>query len=149
MLIHPERKNRQEEMAATKEEVEQLLRKLFKGGPVERVPRNRKDSEVFLALAASRIESRAVLTESEVNDQLSDWLGGLADPHYLDHVTVRRYLVDFGMLFRDPEGHSYRANQAVISRYIDAAARAVVPVTILQEVKQDRSARRRASQANG
>ena len=75
-----------EEMAATKEEVEQLLRKLFKGGPVERVPRNRKDSEVFLALAASRIESRAVLTESEVNDQLSDWLGGLADPHYLDHV---------------------------------------------------------------
>ena len=53
------------------------------------------------------------------------------------------------MLFRDPEGHSYRANQAVISRYIDAAARAVVPVTILQEVKQDRSARRRASQANG
>ena len=136
-------------MAATKEEVEHLLRKLFKGGAIERVPRNRKDAEIFLALAASRIESQAVLSEPEVNDQLSEWLAGLADPHYLDHVTVRRYLVDFGMLFRNPEGHSYKTNQAVINRYIDADARAIVPAEILLQVEQDRAKRRRANQANG
>lgn len=132
-------------MAATKEEVEHLLRKLFKGGTVRRIPKGRKETEIFLALAASAVDSRAVLSEKDLNEQLMDWLNGIADPRALDHVTLRRYLVDFGMLFRDPEGHSYKTNQAVIARYIDADARAILPGDIHDEVELDRIERRRAN----
>ena len=146
---HLVRKNRREEMAATKEEVEQLLRRLFKGGLIGRIPKGRKDAEVFLALAAARVDSQAYLTESEINEELKDWLEGMANPSDLDHVTVRRYLVDLGMVFRDAEGHSYRTNQAVINRYIDVSARTVAPTEILAEVELARAQRRKVNRANG
>lgn len=131
-------------MAATREEVEHLLRKLFKGGAVERVPKNRKDAEIFLALAAARVDSQVVMSEPELNEQLAEWLDGVANQNALDHVTLRRYLVDFAFLFRDPDGQRYRTNQAVISRYIDVDARTVLPREIQTEVAQDRARRRRA-----
>lgn len=133
-------------MAATKEEVERLLRRLFNGGSIERVPKNRKDAEAFLALAASHVESRSVLTETELNEQLSDWLDGVANQNALDHVTLRRYLVDLGMLFRDAEGQNYQANQTVIGRYINPEARAIQPSVLSGEVELERAKRRRSQQ---
>mgnify|MGYP000754821816 CR=1 FL=1 len=110
----------------------------------ERVPKNRKDAEIFLALAAARVDSQVVLSEPELNEQLSEWLDGVANQNSLDHVTLRRYLVDYAFLFRDPDGQRYRSNQAVISRYIDVDARTVLPREIQVEVAQDRARRRRA-----
>lgn len=133
-------------MAATKEEVEHLLRKLFNGGAIERVPKSRKDAEVFLALAAAQVESQALLTESELNEQLSQWLVGVADPDALDHVTLRRYLVDHAFLLRDTQGLQYQTNQAVISRYIKADARTVQPSEVCAAVAQDRERRRLAQE---
>lgn len=131
-------------MAATKEEVEQLLRNLFKGGAVERVPRGRKQAEMFLALAASQVDSTAVVSEAELNEQLTAWLAVVANQQSLDHVTLRRYLVDFAFLLRDPEGQQYQTNQAVINRYIELEARSIHPGEIMAQVQQERSLRRQA-----
>jgi len=129
-------------MAATSDEVDQLLRNLFNGGRVERVPKNRKDAEVFLALAAAFLDPQAVMSERELNDLLSEWLSGVADQSLLDHVTLRRYLVDHALLFRDPDGNRYRANQAVSSGYIEAPARMLRPADVFDQIQAERAERR-------
>ncbi len=129
-------------MAATREEVEQLLQNLFKGGAVERVPRSRKQAEIFLALAAAQVDSKAVLSEAEINEQLAAWLSVVANQNALDHVTLRRYLVDYAFLVRDPNGYHYQTNQAVINRYIEVDARSIHPGEMLAEVAADRARRR-------
>jgi hypothetical protein len=134
-------------MAATKGEVEHLLRKLFNGGAIERVPKNRKDADVFLALAAARVDSQVTLSEPELNEQLSEWLDGVADQNALDHVTLRRDLVDYGFVLRDYEGTRYRTNQTVIDQFIDREARTVLPSAVKSEVEQERARRRRANQS--
>lgn len=111
---------------------------------MRRMPKNRKDTEILLALAASTFDPQKVYSEKEVNEHLSEWLLGFAKPAGVDHVTVRRYLVDYYFLLRDVPGMSYRTNQAVISSVIDADARSVQPRAILDEALKERARRKRA-----
>lgn len=55
---------------------------------------------------AARLDPEAVLTEREVTARLA---GGL---RCLDPVTLRRELVDAGLLSRDPRGRAYRVTPA-------------------------------------
>jgi hypothetical protein len=70
-------------------------------------------------------------------------MAGFSNPVHLDHVTIRRYLVDLAMLLRDAEGSRYRSNQSVISRFIEAATRSVNPRVVYEAVQADRALRRR------
>ena len=127
----------------TPKQMEQILRNLFNGGKLERLPKNRRHAEALLALAAASLDSQSEFTEPELNSILGDWLADFADPVFLDHVTVRRYLVDLGMLLRDAEGSRYRTNQPVIGRIIEASTRSVNPRVVYQAVQAERALRRR------
>ena len=129
-------------------DMETLLRRLLKPGRMKRVPKNRNEAQAFLALAASVLDPRMDYTEQELNEQLADWLAGFARTSSLDHVTIRRWLVDLNLLLRDAPGSSYRTNQAVINTIITPEARMVQPAVILQEVSADRMARRRAHESS-
>ena len=123
---------------------ERIFRRLLKGGRLRRLPKSRRDTEVFLALAAAALDPRAVYAEPDVNDRLREWLEPFA---LIDHVTVRRYLVDYSMLLRDAAGSSYRANQAIISKVIDAEVRSLLPGDILLNLERERLNRKKASQS--
>jgi hypothetical protein len=129
--------------AISKEELESIFRNIFNGGVMDRLPKSRRNADAFLALAAASLESQEVFTEAELNARLADWMASFANPRQLDHVTVRRYLVDLSMLLRDPEGRSYRTNQTVISRQIAPDARTVQPKEILDQIQAARLLRRR------
>ena len=127
-----------------RQEVENVLRRLFNGGEIRRLPKSRRDTEALLALAASSLDPRQQYTENELNDALIEWLEGFSY-QTLDHVTIRRYLVDLNMLLRDEPGTWYRTNQVVINTIIDPDARSIRPVEIYREVAQAREARKQAS----
>lgn len=129
-------------MLVNPKEMEKILRNLFNGGLVTRLPKNRRHAEALLALAASSLDSQAVYSEAELKCALEDWMAGFTDPVHFDHVTVRRYLVDLGMMLRDAQGSSYRTNQIVISQFIELETRTVHPNQIFLDVQQARAQRR-------
>ncbi len=126
-------------------DVESLLRRILKAGPMRRLPKNRQDTDTFLALAASVLDPQATYSETDLNELLIEWMSPFIDPVSLDHVTVRRYMVDASMLLRDAEGNHYRANQVIINRVILPEARTLRPDEVLATLQTERAARRKAA----
>ena len=127
----------------TNEQTVMIFKRLLKGGVMKRMPRGRRDTEVFLALAASSLDPQMTYSESELNNLLTEWMEDFTSPMTMDHATVRRYLVDFGFLMRDQSGSSYTANQTVINKAIEPAARSVHPRYVLEGVQRERDQRKR------
>jgi hypothetical protein len=129
---------------ATRTDVEKLLRRLVNGGPIRRLPKSRKDTDLFLALAASVLDPRAAYAETEINEALQDWMREFTCPINLDHVTIRRYLVDHRFVLREETGTNYRTNQAIINSVIEPDARSVEPQLIFRAVQEEREQRKLA-----
>ena len=128
-----------------KEQARKVLSRLFNGGAIRRIPKNRQDAKVFLALAASSFDPQVGYSEPEVNEHLLDWMDSITRPASIDHVTVRRYLVDFHFLLRDNKGTLYRTNQSAINMVIEPEARSIHPRYVLEEVTLEREQRKLAS----
>jgi hypothetical protein len=128
-----------------KQQTEKVLRRILKGGIMRRMPKSMKDTEIFLALAASSLDPQCAYSESEINDHLIEWMEGFTRPSALDHVTVRRCLIDHYFLLRDQSGSSYTTNQTIINKVIDPAARSIQPRYIFEELQREREKRRRAA----
>ena len=111
-------------------EVSALLARLLGAGELTRLPSRRADLEVFLALAAALFEAGRLYREDEVNERLRDWLERFASRRQLDHVTLRRALVDMRYLLRDAPGLAYRCNPAKIAMQLTEAACNVDPGAI-------------------
>lgn len=126
----------------TSDQVKGVLRRIFNGGEMRRLPKSRKDTEALLALAASSLDPQMTYSEAEVNEAISEWMQGFTDPITLDHVTLRRYMVDTFILLRDPHGTTYKTNQMIINQVIKPEARAVQPLLVLQEVAEERAKRK-------
>lgn len=54
------------------------------------------------------MDSAKACTERQVNEIIQDWNREVAPAIDTDHVTVRRYLVDYGLLERSRDGSTYR-----------------------------------------
>ena len=61
----------------------------------------------------------------------------------MEHVTIRRSLVDYHFVLRDVSGDVYRPNQPVINDVIEPAVRSIQPRYVFEEVERDKLARRR------
>jgi hypothetical protein len=99
------------------EDYRKVLRDYFAREGVKPFPRRWKYRLLILYSAIRRLELGLPYTEDEVNDAIVEWQkrhGGFLD---LDHVTLRRYLVDLGFLDRNPSGSVY----AVIHSFLEEA----------------------------
>lgn len=126
-------------MKRTETEVRATLRRMLANGPLTALPRRPHDLEVLLTLAAARFEPQRAYSEAQVNDLLQAWLEPFSSPFGVDHVTVRRCLVDSRLLVRDKAGSTYK-----LARSIEEAARAVEPARIMAEARLEREKRKRA-----
>ena len=66
-----------------------------------------EDFDILLLALAREFPEARNYTEREVNETLHHWLqtaGAMLD---VDHVELRRWLVDFAILSRDAYGHAY------------------------------------------
>ncbi len=79
------------------ERVESLLRSFIRGGRLVRLPAQWQRKLVVLNhIAARSFEDERRYSETEINDILRGWCDGGG----IDHVTIRRYLVDLQLLHR-------------------------------------------------
>jgi hypothetical protein len=72
------------------------------------LPRRRRDREILMKSIRMRVEPGRVYSEIEVNALLQAWQREVAPALEVDHVTLRRLLVDYGELERSRDGSAYR-----------------------------------------
>jgi len=117
------------------------LKRLLANGRLTAVPKRPDDQEVLVALAASQLDPQRSWLESEVNERLVTWLDTISEPFGIDHVTLRRMLVDSGLLIRTTSGSTYRINAERLGRI--EAVRGIDPAAVLAQVRAERDLRKR------
>ena len=123
------------------EQTHRVLKRLLVNGPLTGLPRRPDDQALLLGLAASRFEAHRAYRESEVNEVLRTWLQTFCAPFGIDHVTMRRLMVDSGLLSRDPPGSTYRIDPARIE--VLGPGDAIEPAQVLAEIQSEREARKK------
>jgi hypothetical protein len=119
----------------------QALRRLLANGRLTAIPKRPADQELIVVLAASQIDAHRGLLEGEVNEQLKTWLETISEPFGIDHVTLRRMLVDSRLLTRSRSGSVYQINLERLGE-IDAI-KGIAPADVLAQVRNERDLRKR------
>lgn len=91
-----------ERFAITEEENAEILAAYFKQGlegPLSEFPKKQKRKAAILRQLIKRFAAGRKYSEKEVN--------GILNEAYSDYVTLRRYLIDYGLLDREDDGSSY------------------------------------------
>jgi hypothetical protein len=93
-----------ESRKAVDERTQALIQAFLRDGRLVRLPaRLTRRKEVLRYLATRDFRAGAWYTERQVNDVLRDWCEGAET----DYVSVRRYLVDYGILDRQDAAGDY------------------------------------------
>ena len=72
------------------------------------LPTRRKDRWILLHAISRQFSPDEILSEKEVNERIEEWLSGPGKTMHVDHVWIRRELIDGRFLERDPAGKEYR-----------------------------------------
>ena len=135
-------KMKKHQIQKDKNDVINILRRMFNGGVMHRLPKKQQDAHAIRALSLVDLDPDKFYDEFEINKYLSAWLDIIgADDGLSDHVTLRRSLVDFGFLRRASDGAVYRVVPEMIDEYLSADAKLINPKEIFAEVEADRHAR--------
>lgn len=94
-------------MVTVEEFLERLCRLGADRGP-RGFPRKQRDRQILMKSILMLMDSGSTYTEPEVNELLQAWSRDVAPAVQTDHVTLRRWLVEYGHLERTADGGSYR-----------------------------------------
>jgi hypothetical protein len=128
-------------MIQPREEGRRAMKRLLGNGPLVAVPKRQSDQQLLLRLAAARFEPRRTYREREVNEALKGWIETFCDPDGIDHVTLRRLLVDSRLLTRTTSGSTYRVNRERLGETESVAG--IEPAEVLAEIRSERDSRKR------
>jgi hypothetical protein len=92
---------------------DRLLRLCVHSG-IRGLPRKRRDQHILLKSVILTLDRTEEYTENAVNRKLQSWLNEVGCSIELDHVRLRRHLVDAEYLGRSRDGSRYWV--AVLSR---------------------------------
>jgi hypothetical protein len=134
-------------MSDPRDRARRALRRLLANGPLTGVPKRPADQELCMTLAASKFDAGRNYLESEVNKQLAAWLKSISEPFGIDHVTLRRMLVDSRFLIRTSSGSIYRFNSERV-REVEAI-KEIEPADVLAEIRNERDVRKRQRPLHG
>lgn len=94
-----------------------ITEKLFKSrfvplvmGGGSLLKKSAEDQHILFVSAMLRLEPGRTYSEGELNETLKPWSATFGDGFGLDHVTLRRHLIDAGFLLRDAAGKTYTLN---------------------------------------
>ena len=118
---------------------ERLARLCIQGGIWE-LPKSLKDRHILFKSMQLQFDATRSHSEPEVNERLSTWMREVAPGLDSDTANLRRYLVDFRYLSREPDGRAYRVAQEAFE--FASQVDALDPVTILREARATRDRRR-------
>jgi len=126
---------------SSREPARRILERLLANGPLTALPKRAGDQHLVALLAATRFAPGEIYLEAEVNARLVAWLETISVPYGIDHVTMRRLLVDSRLLTRTKSGSSYHLDAASAAG-IDAV-RALDPAELLATIAGERDRRKR------
>lgn len=107
-------------------------------------PRKPRDQHILFKSIILRLEPPRTYTEAELNEELRQWLSQVGQTLELDHVSLRRYLVDAGYLIRDGAGRSYQVALAQTDGVFEPDVEALNPVVVLAEAARQIEAQKQA-----
>jgi hypothetical protein len=128
-------------MNDNRDKAHRALKRLLANGPLTAVPKRPADQQLLVALAGARFDAHSGYLEREVNERLRTWLETISEPFGIDHVTLRRLLVDSRILSRTNSGSMYRLNLEKIGDV--EAVREINPADVLIEIRNERDRRKR------
>jgi hypothetical protein len=111
------------------------------------LPRRHDDQLIVLRSITLALDPQATYRERQVNETIQQWILSVGSRGSWDHVTLRRALVDEGLLVRDRAGSTYRLVPPEDLPFAPDVA-AVDPVAVLSaaaQARRERDARYRAN----
>lgn len=72
------------------------------------LPKEKVNQHILLKSAVLTIGRTGTFTEKEINEKIKYWINHVSQIKNIDHVTLRRRLVDDGYLTRNNDGSSYQ-----------------------------------------
>jgi len=128
----------------TAAEFEQRIADLCLGGIGPGLPRKRRDRHILLKAAAMALGQGSEHSEGAINEVLESWLDSLGPAVRLDHVSLRRYLIDEGYVERDVAGRVYRVREVESQpERFQLAVESLDSLEIVRRASADRERRRR------
>jgi hypothetical protein len=128
-------RNRQADQISAREFQDRLLRLCVHSG-MRGLPRKRRDQHILLKSVILTLDRTEEYTENAVNRKLQSWLNEVGYSIELDHVRLRRHLVDAEYLGRSRDGSRYWV--AVLSRNQYRFDSAIEDLDIYRLVRQSR-----------
>ena len=95
------------EKEITAQEFEKRLVALCRGTN-SGLPRKHRDRHIIFRSIVQTLDAKVMYSEQSLNEGLKAWASAVGMGIAVDHVTLRRYLVDAGYLCRDRQGTNYR-----------------------------------------
>ena len=96
--------------AITSREFRRRITALCLGGVGPGLPRKQRDRHILLKSVALLLGHGRAYTESTINTALKLWLATAGPAVRLDHVSLRRHLIDEGYVTRDSVGSRYEVS---------------------------------------
>ncbi|RKX26884.1 MAG: hypothetical protein DRP47_07490 [Candidatus Zixiibacteriota bacterium] len=114
---------------------------LKKGG--RGLPRKRQDQHILFKSIALILEPHRDYSESELNEVLKQWLAKIGQKIEIDHVTLRRHLVDEGYISRDRAGMLYKVNDAKMADLFEPETNAINPAKVIEKALKRKEQKKR------
>jgi hypothetical protein len=113
---------------------------LVLGGPG--LPKKPLDRHVLLISSILKLEPARQYSENELNDQLREWTTPFGTQFGLDHVTLRRYLIDEKYIKRDAAGQSYELATTDLPYTFDRSIAALDLEQLIAAARSEREKRK-------
>ncbi len=105
-------------------------------------PNDDLNQHVLLKSAVLSMDNSGTYTEQEVNEELKHWINHICRIKDIDHITLRRRLVDEGYLTRAKDGSRYQLSQAG-PPYFDTAIEHLQIREVLENAREEIARRKR------
>ena len=102
------------------------------------LPKKHLDRHILFISAILKLEPGRPYSEKEINEELQVWIIRFGRNFGLDHVTLRRYLVDEKYLARDAAGGTYQLATEGLPYTFDVSIRELDLEKLVAEARQAR-----------
>ena len=102
-----------------------------------------EDQHILFVSAVLELDHNREYNEADLNSALKPWSAAFGEGFGLDHVTLRRYLIDEKYILRDAAGTVYRVNTNKLPVTYDEAITGLDLERMLEEAHREREERKR------
>jgi len=128
-------------MIQPRETTQRSLKRMLANGPLTAVPKRPSDQQLLVELAAAHLDAQKDYSEKELNEALKAWLATFCEPYSIDHVTLRRMLVDARLVQRTKSGSAYRVDREKLGSAEELSN--IAPADVLEQIRQERESRKK------